>query len=373
MNINEYLKNLEYLVNIDSGPNCDDGLCKVADFFQGKFDEMGWIIESYAFPPQGKCIICKNREADHYDLMLIGHLDTVFPAGTAAERPFRVDGDKAYGPGVLDMKQGSLLMYYILSELPEEINNKLNIIAVFNPDEEIGSIYSEKVYAKYAEITDYAYIYEGASADGARCVERKGSIGLTIGFNGKAGHCGYVFTNGAKSAISEMARWIVRFDSLQSEERNTTVNVGIANGGMKSNVVAPYAEMKVDIRIPNNAELERVESTLAELLIEAEERGIGIDIKKKSVSRALVLTDEGKSYVKHVEDLTKASGIDYFYRYRGGLSDANKISHYGAICLDAMGPSGDDDHCPDEYLNIDSVIPSYDLSMLLIRDLADRK
>jgi len=157
MDLNKYLKELEYLVNIDSGTEDVEGVTKVADFFATKFRELNWNVHEYEFGTEcGKCVICTNREAEHYDLLMIGHLDTVFSHGTCEERPFRIEGNIAYGPGVADMKNGSLLMYYLLKDIPEEINKKLNIVAIFNPDEETGSQYSQKVYEEYARKSDYA-------------------------------------------------------------------------------------------------------------------------------------------------------------------------------------------------------------------------
>lgn len=373
MDLNKYLSELEYLVNIDSGSENHAGLRKMADFFSERFTELGWNVKEFDFTPSpGVCVVCTNREAEHYDLMLIGHLDTVFPEGTAAERPFKLEGNMAYGPGVADMKHGCLLMYHILKELPEEINDKLNIIAVFNPDEEFGSMKSREVYKEYAEKSDYVYLYEACSKNGEHCIERKGGIFFTVDFTGKDGHCGYVFTNGSRSAVSEMARWIVKLDELQSEERNTTVNVGVVQGGTKSNIVPAHASMKVDIRFSMPDEVERVEKTLEVLMKEAEEHQIGIEINKR-VKPALVPTDKGKAYIKHIEELMKSLGKEFKHSPRGGHSDANIIAQYGPVCIDGMGPMGSDAHRPEEQMYIDDVVPSFELSNILIRDLADRK
>ncbi len=372
MDLNQYLKDLEYLVNIDSGSEDVEGVNKVADFFVEKFSELSWNVHEYEFDGKcGKCVICTNREAEHYDLLMIGHLDTVFPHGTCSERPFRIEGNRAYGPGVCDMKHGSLMMYYLLKELPEEVNEKLNIVAIFNPDEEIGSRYSKFVYEEYAKKAQYAFVYE-ASGDGGCCAERKGGLWYTIDFTGKGGHCGYMFTNDSKSAIHEMGKWIVKFSEMASVEKNTTVNVGLANGGIKGNVVAPKASMKIDIRIADNSEIERFDKAIEEMTLEAKERGIEVKIIRSSKS-AMPYTEKTDKYIKHVEKITKENGIEFKHRARGGLSDANVLTGFGVLCLDGMGPSGDCDHCPDEYMNIDSVIPYYNLSMLLIKDLADNK
>lgn len=374
MDLKQYLAELEYLVNIDSCSDDPVGLNTVAEFFCDGFSKMSWIVEKHSLAPNsGTCVICKNREAEHYDLMLMGHIDTVFTKGTCAERPFRIEGNFAYGPGVADMKQGSLLIYHILKNLPREINDKLNILAVFNPDEEISSIYSRSVYEEYAKITDYAYVYEASAINGARCVERKGAIGITVDFAGKAGHCGYVFSNGAKSAVSEMARWIVGLDSLQNEELNTTVNVGIAKGGTKQNVVADSATISASIRFIHHSEMARAEKKIEELTEQAKKNGIEITIRRRTQKAPLVMSDKAKKYIEHVSAIAKANGMDYEYKLRGGLSDANIIAQHGVVCIDGMGPSGTKGHEPGEYMVIDSIIPAYNYSNLLIKDLAENK
>lgn len=373
MNLEVYLSELEYLVNIDSGSDDIDGLNKMADFFSEKFAGLGWKVKNFDFAPNGgRCVICTNRDAEHYDLMLIGHLDTVFPRGTSEKRPFRIEGNVAYGPGVCDMKHGCLLMYHLMKELPSEINDKLNIVVVFNPDEEIGSHKSKAVYEDYARRSEYAYIYEASSTIGARCVKRKGACGLSADFYGKAGHCGSVFANGAKSAVSEMARWIVALDALQSREKGTMVNVGVANGGTKRNIVADRATIKTSIRYSDPTEVERVNAVIEKLLAESEEHGIRVEVSRSS-KLPLVPSEKAEKYIKHLEELTRAHGFDYSFDERGGLSDANIIAQFGAICIDGMGPSGTKAHCDEEYMLIDSVIPSFDYSNLLIKDLADNK
>jgi glutamate carboxypeptidase len=375
MDMQQYLKDLEYLVNIDSGSKDGfAGLDKIADFFRERFEALGWQTEKHDLSPDaGPCLICTNRKAEKYDLLMIGHIDTVFPLGTAAERPFRYDDTYAYGPGASDMKDGSLLMYYIIKELPAELAEKLNIVVVFNPDEEIGSIYSRNAYKSYAERTRYAFVYEGSSATGVSCAERKGGIVYTVRFKGVAGHCGYVLTNGAKSAVHEMGRWIVALADMQDEAIGTSVNVGIANGGITKNTVAPDAMMVVDIRIKDNDEPDRFEAAIARLTEAAEKRGIGVEIERR-FKPALVYTDEVRAYVEHVCEITKAAGIPFSHAPRGGLSDANIIASYGAICLDGLGPSsGGGSHSPDEKSQYKTAEHFKNLSLFLMKDIAENK
>jgi len=332
------------------------------------------LVKEYDLAPNpGRCVVCANREAEHYDLMLMGHLDTVFPRGTCGKVPFRIEGDKAFGPGVSDMKDGSLLIYYLMKDLPKEINEKLNILVFYNPDEETGSMSSRPIYQEYAKKTDFAYVYESWLPDGSRCVERYGSIEMNIAFTGRAGHCGYVFTNGAKSAVSEMARWIVKLDSLQSRERNTTVNIGIAQGGTKPNVVAEQAHITIDIRYSDPADVQRTEIMVEQLTEEAQSREIGVEIKMKRVKPSLVPTEKGWKYIHHVEKLAENHDMENVFSPQGGLSDANYLAQWDVICMDGLGPKGDKEHSLDEYMDIKSVIPAYDFSKMLIQDLAEQK
>ena len=369
MDLELYLSQLEYLVNIESCSDDPEGLNKVAAFFSKGFKELGWIVEEYDLAPQsGTCVICTNRPAEYYDVFLIGHLDTVFPRGTGT--PYRVEGNMVYGSGVGDMKQGCLLMYHLMKDLPKEINEKLNICVVFNPDEEIGSRYSKDIYLPYAAKSKLALAYEARSTKGFICIERKGSTQFNLQFTGIPGHCGFVFKNGAKSAISEMARWIVALDALQSKERDTTVNGGVVSGGTKPNVVAEHASMTVDIRFADPNEAARVEETLNELLKQAEERGISVEITEKRGKLPLVPTEKGTAYFEHLQNVGKAAGIEITYEARGGLSDANIIAQVGPICIDGMGPAGGGGHTPQEYMLLDTIVPTYDLSMLIFKDLA---
>jgi len=374
MDLNQYYKDLEYLVNIDSGQDCHEGITQVAEFFKGKFDELGWNTVMHDLEPNtGACLICTNREADHYDLMMIGHTDTVFQKGTAAERPFRMDETKAYGPGVADMKNGSLMMYYVIKDLPKEVTDKLNIVVVFNPDEEIGSRWSRELFFEYAKKTKYVYVYESQSGDGTRCIQRKGSLSFSVEINGKAGHVGYTFTNGSKSAVVEMARWILRLNELQSVEHNLNVNLARVYGGDKMNVIPDKAGFNAHMRIPNYDEVERVKAELELLKTEAAERGYSVEIPTWSISAPFLQSEEGMAYADHVKEVAASIGQEFKTKFRGGLSDANRIVKYGPICIDGMGTAGELAHSPDEFMLLDSVIPTFELSTALIKDLAQSK
>ena len=112
LNHDLYLQELEQIVNMDSPSNYPEGNARVADFFHERFVDMGWQVVQHEFDPSiGPCLEARNNNSDKIDFLLIGHMDTVFPRGTCNDRPYSVAGNRAYGPGVGDMKSGSLLIY----------------------------------------------------------------------------------------------------------------------------------------------------------------------------------------------------------------------------------------------------------------------
>ena len=153
--LNEYLRKLEDIVNIDSKSSMPDGVSRVADYLEALYTELGLAVTRRRFSEAaGPCLEIHNGAAeDHIDLLLVGHMDTVFPAGTAAERPFRREGDYAYGPGSVDMKCGLISIYYLVKELLAR-ETTLNICIAMNSDEEISSNYSKEWLKSLARRSD---------------------------------------------------------------------------------------------------------------------------------------------------------------------------------------------------------------------------
>jgi glutamate carboxypeptidase len=374
LNIEQYLEELELLVNMDSGQGNPEGITAVGKFFMDRFDKMGWITEQVDVGPEtGKVTIVRNREADHYDALLVGHVDTVFETGETARRPFRRDESRAYGLGVIDMKQGCLTMLHILEQLPAEINEKLNIVAIFNPDEEIVSPYSKDVIDEYARKADYAYIFEAASTDGSRCMQRKGRYKADVTFHGQAGHAGYLLEGNTRSAINELVHWAGTLTALCSVEKQTSVNVGTISGGVKYNIVPDYAHMTFESRYEHMSEYENLIATIELLKAHAEEMGIGVEITDVAEIPPMVPEERSLAYEQRIKALSEANGIPYKSKKRGGLSDANHICACGPICLDGLGPTGDCDHSEKEYLELSTIEPNTRFAYLLLLDLADMK
>lgn len=374
MPVEKFLEELEVLVNIDSGLGAPEGADRVGELLSQPLVEQGWLLEKHKVSDAcGHCFVLKNREAQHYDVLMIGHIDTVFPAGEALRRPFTRDEKRAYGVGVLDMKQGCLAMVWVLKSLPPEVLEKLNIAVIFNPDEEVGSPYSKDLTDSIARISDCALVYEAASNIVTRCIQRKGMTRLHLAFHGKAGHAGYAFENGGISAVNEMAHWICRLAQHHSAQTGTTVNAGVARGGQAANIIPDYAELELDIRYETMTEMKKIEAALEELVRHAQQAGVGLEEKKRRMTPAMEPNEKTQALCALAKEITEDMGYPFTLKKRGGLSDANHIAVCGCATLDALGPTGDFDHSEDEYLELSTIQPNLEFSHRLLCRLAEQK
>ena len=372
--LDRYLKDLEMLVNIDSAQDCPEGIMKVASFFDREFKVIGWKTSFVEVGAVAPCFVAVNREADHYDLFITGHMDTVFPKGTAAQRPFTIEGNIAKGPGVCDMKHGLLSTLYAIKVLDMNVLDRLNIIVAFQPDEEIGSPYSRKLLMEIADKSDVCLVMEAAEAEDVpvHCIQRKGIIKYSFVFTGRAGHAGSMLTNGSVSAITEMSYWINSIMGLVNKEKETTANIGLVSGGTATNVVAERAEMAGEIRFELLEEAEKANKLIEALYKHAERAGVKVERTHTRFDPPMVPTLETTTFVSYLDWLASEEGRSFIVRKRGGLSAANFISSHIPVCVDGMGPAGNGAHSVNEYLLIDSIGPDTDfLSRIICNHLKD--
>ena len=373
LDLNQYLRELEWLVNTDSGQGNPEGITAVGDFFADRFAAMGWIVEKYDLRPDtGNCTVVKNREAERYDLMLLGHVDTVFPKGEAVKRPFRRDENNCYGVGVIDMKQGCLSMLHILEQLPPEVNKSLNIIAIFNPDEEVFCPWSRPVLHRYAKICDKIFVFEAGGDNREVTIQRKGQTSLSVTIRGRAGHAGYMFTNNSLSAVTEAVHWVNTLNRFHSEQTDTTVNVGVFRAGEAVNIVADTARVEWDIRYASREIHDAVEETIDDLIRHAQALGYQVDVDERRTTPPLVPNVKTWLYVEQMKAVADRIGYPFRLKKRGGLSDANHMAAFGAVCVDSLGPTGDFDHSEREFLRIDTIEPHTNFVYELICDLAKK-
>lgn len=376
MDLEKYLNQMETLVNIDCGSYNAAGIQKVAEHLARWYEEIGWSVKRHDVGKETAQVleITNHPDAGEYDVMFIGHMDTVFPDGTAAARPFKIVDDYYYGPGVGDMKNGDLAMLHIAYNADPKTLDRLNICMCYNPDEEIGSPYSRKITDGIAARSKMVVVMESAGHLGIRhCFERKGSVGYRIAYHGKAAHAGFMWETENASAILEMGSDIVRIMGLASREEDSTVNIGLAHGGTAANAVADYAEITVDMRVRQAAEKERLIREMDRIINgEPYVPGVTKEVLSFRQSAPMEKTPETAAFVERLKSIAEKMGIGFEEKLRGGGSDGNHLSKAGPkIVLDGMGPHGANDHSDRENGYIPSVEPCVALLCAMLDEIAE--
>ncbi len=366
-----YLKELEYLVNIDSG-TYDPGTKKIAVYFKDRFEALGWTVtERQLHEKVGACLEITNKAATQYDMLLIGHMDTVFANGTAAERPFSIKGNRAYGPGVVDMKASLLSVYHAVSQLQATGGLAQAAVCIaLNSDEEISSKYSRPWLEELAGKSKYALVLEPARGDGSMVNTRRGVGRYQFDFHGVPSHSGVAPEKGV-SAINELAHWIQALHGLTDYAKGTNLNVGVVKGGTTANTVAEYASALVDVRMRELDEVVKIEETIEELLAKPKTPGIKVEVSGGVTRPPMNPSPATLLLCDRVDRLAAELGIEFAWIATGGGSDANLTAALGVPSIDGLGPIGSLSHTVDEYLEIGSVEPRLRLLCAIIKDIAE--
>jgi glutamate carboxypeptidase len=301
-------------------------------------------------------------------LLLIGHMDTVFDPGTAAERPFAVDADGiARGPGVTDMKGGLLAGLYALRTLAARAEPLPfeRIVYVANPDEEIGSPSSTPHIREIAAETDVCLVLECARANGNIVSSRKGILDARITIQGRAAHAGVEPEKG-RSAVLAAADLVGRLHALNGRRDGVTVNVGLIQGGTRPNVVAERCVLETDVRAVRRADLEAVEAEIRELLTALVVPDTTAELTEMARWWPMEKLERSGRLVDHAKALGVRLGFTFDDQATGGASDGNSTAGLGIATIDGLGPIGGLDHSPAEYLEVASIVPRTALLAALI-------
>lgn len=371
-NLDEYIKELEHLVNIDSGSRVPGGTEQMAEYLEQCYRKLGLHVERKQFDSSvGPCLEIRNRPGTDVDVLLVGHMDTVFPDGTARKRPFRREEMLAYGPGVVDMKCGLVSMLFLVREILE---NKLDLsfCAALNSDEEISSNFSKEWLKALAGSASYAMVMEPGRTNGAYVCERKGLARYKVEARGIAAHAGVAPQDGA-SAIHELARLITKAAELTDYEKGTSVNVGLMSGGTGANVVSEYAECQIDTRFDSIEENQRIEQVLERLRQDTLNARVTLSVSREGFRPPMTMTEETKKVMGWMDQAGSALGMDVKWVKTGGGSDGNFIAFEGCTVIDGTGPAGDGAHSQNEILQIDTVEPRLELLFETMKRICQEK
>jgi glutamate carboxypeptidase len=356
-----YLEDLEELVNIDCGTYTPEGVNEVGRWTAGFLSDLGADIDIRPDPEGrfGNTVVATfGGKADGPRILLIGHMDTVFDPGTAAERPFRIDDGTAHGPGVTDMKSGLLAGLYALKAINGELGGlpfeRLTFIA--NPDEEIGSPTSVAHIRETAADVDACLVLECARANGDIVSARKGILDTRLTVHGRAAHAGVEPEKG-RNAILEAARIVRELHELNGRWPGVTVNVGKITGGTRPNVVPERCELEVDVRATTADGLAQAETAVRDLCAKTEIDGTSVEPHVMVAWQPMEKLERSGRLVDHARAVAQRLGFEVNDTSTGGASDANTTSGMGVPTLDGLGPIGGNDHSPAEYLEVDSIVP----------------
>jgi len=284
-------------------------------------------------------------------LLLLGHLDTVWELGALGRMPFRVRGGRAYGPGVFDMKSGIVIaLYAIQSLLDLGIPLKKNLVLLLNADEEIGSPSSRPLTEREARRSDAVLVVEPAhGTQGALKTARKGVGEFVLRVEGRAAHAGIEPEKGA-SAIKELMNQLLILDSLVDKKRGITINPGVVRGGTRSNVVAAEAVAHVDVRVISGKDQQRIENWFRKRTVF--DRRTKLTISGGFNRPPLERTPQVGALFERARRLAKPLGIALQETMVGGGSDGNFTAALGVPTLDGLGAVGDGAHAAHEHVLI---------------------
>ena len=367
-----FVAGLEAMVNVDCGSYTPGGVNAIVDRCEEMFRAGGWRVErrphvpAEGEPQLGDLVIGRLTGEGGPNVLLVGHTDTVFDAGTAAERPFRVEGSRAYGPGVSDMK-GGLLAGFVAVEALRGVGfgGFGTITYVCNPDEEIGSPFSGPVIRDLAPAHDAAFVLECARANGDIVSARKGVTDYVAVFRGRAAHAGVEPQKG-RHAVLAAAHATVALQALNGRWPGVTVNVGVARGGTRPNVVPERAVLEIDLRAAAATAQDAAEREVAAILATSPIEGVTIDVRSEGTHRPMEKGDATARLVERALAIAGDVGFELRDTATGGASDGNTTSAAGVPTLDGLGPIGGGAHADDEWLDLGSVVPRVTLLAALI-------
>jgi glutamate carboxypeptidase len=287
-------------------------------------------------------------------ILALGHSDTVWPLGTLKQMPWREEKGRLWGPGALDMKGGMAQLVFavrVLRELDVPVAKK--VVLQINCDEEIGSQASRELTEKMARASDSVLVLEpGTGLAGKLKTARKGIGRYGLRVKGVAAHAGVDFAAGA-SAVLEMARQVETISRFTDLKRGVTVNVGVVQGGTRSNVIASEAHAEIDVRVPTLRDFAKLEGRFGKLRVADKRCELHLEggLNRPPMERSAGVARLAKLAIA----LAKEMGVDVEESSTGGGSDGNFTAALGVATLDGLGSVGEGAHAPHESILVDRV------------------
>lgn len=356
---------LEQLVMLESPSDERAAVNTVGDFLARAFGPLGADVERLHQTAFGDHLRVSWGQGER-QVLLVGHMDTVWPLGETQRRPFRVSDDKGTGPGIFDMKGGLVIGLYAVIALHElGLTPAHRLVFLFNTDEEVGSPTSRPHIEREAQRSEAVLVLEPSRED-ALVTWRKGVGRFEMEIQGIASHSGSAHDRGV-SAVEELAHQILRLEGMTDAGRGTTVNVGVVQGGSRVNVRPATAWANIDLRVSTAKEGRRMTQAI---------RGL----RPVNPQTTLVISGginrppwepspDGQALFEQAKRVGDRLGMNLWEAGTGGGSDGNFTAALGVPTLDGLGIVGNDAHALTEWVDLASLPRRAALLAELLLDL----
>jgi len=335
----DYFKDLEKIIRINSYTKNKAGIDKVGSIFDKWFSDLGFSLTLHERGDIGNHRHYTSKHNPHHKrLLLLGHLDTVFPEGKF--EIYKEDDQWVYGAGVCDMKGGNIVALEALRRVYAENIEISNIDVLLVSDEESGSDDSKYLTAKIAKDYDYCFVYEAAGKNMQLVTARKGVGTFFVDIIGKAAHAGNNYVDGCDANL-EASYKLQELVKLTNISKGTTVNVGKMEGGIGANTISPNANLTFEIRYKTIDERDRVLEEIDKIIKHSYVDGTSSALSGGIQRDAMQTSDKSLNLIQKIKEITSQ---ELEAEQRGGVSDANIVSSCGVVTLDGFGPFGDGDH-----------------------------
>lgn len=364
--LDEFLAKLEYYVNFDTPSGDKEKMDTMSQHLMREFQEAGCQVITHD-EPNGKQLECRLGTGSK-QILFLGHMDTVFPVGTVAQRPFSRQGNILHGPGVLDMKSGDLMILEIMKAFSGKLPEDWTLCALLNCDEEIGSADSrERITALAKE--SVACLCMEPSKPGYCTVARKGLVTFTIETKGIPAHSGVNYLLG-HSAIQAICRIIGNLYTLRDDEKGISINIGGIQGGAgKGNIVAENASLIGEVRyyLPEQAQglLEKIRAFAAD----SGDPKVTTELNILAHRPPMQQTERSRQLYEKARQAAENNGLELAPRTHGGGSDGSFAAAVGTPVVDGMGAEGEFSHTIEEYVKADTIMQRLQTCLDLIQNL----
>jgi glutamate carboxypeptidase len=329
---------LAKIIELNSYTRNKTGVDNNADVFNQWMQALGFTVETHKREHIGNHVHYLSPKTDGTKILLLGHLDTVFPPDTFVD--FREDDDWIYGPGVCDMKGGNYIALQALRNVYAEQGHISNIDMLLVSDEESGSDDSKLLTSQIAKDYDACMVFEAAGPDHDVVISRKGIATFQIEFEGKGAHAGNHYSDGINANLAA-AHMLIALTNLTDLDKGTTVNAGKMKGGLGANTISPSASLTVEARFTQSEERDRVLAAFKTVTSQPAVAGVKVTVSGGLQRDVMQPSPAQAEFIAQLESIL---GTPLKLEKRGGVSDANVVSAAGVPTLDGFGPYGDGDH-----------------------------